>query len=261
MKALPATEVGNDVTSFSLAIVKTTLTDTSIGNFTDDELHLGVRDSLIRGVAAYNDFRHLVAEVKFRLNTENKTVGGCVTFKSYVEKYLKSEIESTETALRRAYRQIEDLDVKKEGAQHTGRPKSKALPKTNAHVVADGTVRDLEKKLEKAEAKIEKLSAIDDAFTYYVLRSEDSGEYVVDEGHIPNRKKLKYASMFFTEEAALKQQKENQSDGYMSDCAVLKVEVSAVLTEVSPAIGAAESFEEETDRLMLEAHGGLAVQS
>src|ERR1700678_2299761 len=215
MKALPVvTEIPvvtailaeNDVTSFSLAVAKKTQSDEIVANLSEVQLHEGVCDSMIRGVAAYNDFRHLVAEVKFRLN-EKLTVGGCTTFKDYVEKYLTAKIESVETALRRAYRQIEDLNVKKEGGG--GRPKSKTpAPKSNAHIISESTVRDLETKLEKAEAKIEKFkqvaAEVDDAFAYYVLRNELNDEYLCASGQaIPNRKKLKYAYAFFTEENAL----------------------------------------------------------
>ena len=262
MKALPVTtEVGNDIASFNLAISKTILTDEIVGNLTDDQLHVGVRDSMIRGVAAYNDFRHLLAEVKFRLIKEEKTVGGCSTFKDYVEKYLTAKIESTETALRRAYRQVEDLEyVKKEGAQHTGRPKaalpkpSKAAPKTNAHVVAEGTVRQLEGKLKRAQAKIEKLVP-DVTFTYWVVRNELNGEYVcLGNTKIANQKRLKYAQPFFSLEDTYR------VNVPRDDKAVIEVTASVKYKVVIPALNeiSYELDETETEDLVEEE---AAVQS
>jgi hypothetical protein len=91
----------------------------AIAELSADEIHQNLCDSLRGAAVNYLTAKNLVADAKRRMQ-EGETVGGCKTWTSYVDTYLRKPNESLPTVIRRLYRLLDGsaVDKKHDGSRN-----------------------------------------------------------------------------------------------------------------------------------------------
>jgi len=101
----------------------------TIARFSSDQVHQKLRDALLDLSINYFRAKNLIADAKRRMQ-EGKSVGGCKTWESYVDKYVRKAGESLPTAIRRIYRWLDGAAIDK---KHDGSKNRKAKQVKKEH--------------------------------------------------------------------------------------------------------------------------------
>jgi hypothetical protein len=102
----------------------------TIARLSADQVHQRLRDALLDLSINYFCAKNLIADAKRRMQA-GETVGGCKTWESYVDKYVRKTDEILPTAIRRIYRWLDGaaIDKKHDGSKNR---KTKQLKKQQA---------------------------------------------------------------------------------------------------------------------------------
>ena len=101
----------------------------TIAGLSADQVHQKLRDALLDLSINYFCAKNLIADAKRRMQA-GETVGGCKTWESYVDKYVRKADECLPTAIRRIYRWLDGAAIDK---KHDGSKNRKAKQVTKQH--------------------------------------------------------------------------------------------------------------------------------
>jgi len=101
----------------------------AIKRLSADEVHQNLCASLLGLAVNYSTAKNLIADAKRRMQ-EGKSVGGCKTWTSYVDKYLRKPDESLPAVIRRLYRKLDGqaVDNKHDGSKNRKTKQVKKQP-------------------------------------------------------------------------------------------------------------------------------------
>lgn len=107
----------------------------AIARLSAGEVHQKLCDSFLGVAVNYSTTKNLIADAKRRMQ-EGESVGGCKTWKSYVDTYLCKPDENLPAVIRRLYRALdgEGVNKKHDGSKNRKGKKVKKQPVTEQPV-------------------------------------------------------------------------------------------------------------------------------
>jgi hypothetical protein len=105
------------------------------------KVHQSLGDALFGTTTNYLTAKNLIADIKRRLQN-GEVVGGCKTWTSYVDTYIRKDDENLPVVIRRLYRQLDGEAVNPKHNGTANRKPKKLLPKkSNRVIVEEGIAR------------------------------------------------------------------------------------------------------------------------
>jgi hypothetical protein len=112
-----------------------------IALWSPDKVHQSLGDALFGMTTNYLTAKNLIADIKRRLQ-KGEVIGGCKTWTSYVDTYIRKHDENLPVVIRRLYRQLDGEAVNPKHNGTANRKPKKVLPKkSNRVIVEEGIAR------------------------------------------------------------------------------------------------------------------------